>query len=397
MTKRDYYEILGVSRNATEEEIKSAYRKLAMKYHPDQNAGDKEAEEKFKELAEAYEVLVHPDKRQRYDRFGHEGVQGAGGFDFDHFDLSDALRVFMEEGFGFGFGDIFGGRSRGRRRTYRERGKDLQIKLKLSLEEIATGVSKKIKINKLVACPACQGSGEKSGSQPTTCPQCGGSGEVRQISQSLFGRFVNVTTCPRCRGEGRIISNPCDTCHGEGRVRGEEMVEFNIPPGVATGNYLTLEGKGDLGPRGGPPGDLIITIEEKEHPLFMRHGVDVIYDLYLSYPQAALGLEVEIPTLQVDPEGKNLPEENISHYKRVKIHVPPGTQPGKVFRLRGKGIPELRGYHKGDLLVQVKLWVPTKLTPREKELIKELAEQDNIHPPEKGKGFFKKVKEALNL
>jgi molecular chaperone DnaJ len=398
MTKRDYYEILGVSRDASESEIKSAYRKLAMKYHPDQNKGDKEAEEKFKEVAEAYEVLSHADKRQRYDRFGHEGVRGgAGGFDFEHFDLSDALRMFMEEGFGFGFGDIFGGRSRGRGRSYRERGKDLQIKLKLSLEEVFTGVKKKIKINKLVNCKTCSGSGQKAGSQPTSCPQCNGAGEIRQVSQSLFGRFVNVSTCPQCRGEGKIISNPCDMCRGEGRVRDEEMVEFKIPAGVATGNYLTLQSNGDVGPRGGPPGDLLITIVGKEHPLFVRHADDIVYDLYLSYPQAALGMEVEIPTLHVDPKGSDLSETNINRYKRVKITVPSGTQPGKVFRLRDKGIPELNGYHKGDLLVQVKVWIPTKLNPTEKELLNELAEQENIQKHEKTKGFFQKMKEVLNF
>ena len=398
MTKQDYYEILGVSRDASESDIKTAYRKLAMKYHPDQNKGDKEAEEKFKEVAEAYEILSHPDKRQRYDRFGHEGIGGGvGGFDFEHFDLSDALRMFMEEGFGFGLGDIFGGRSRGRGRSYRERGKDLQIKLKLSLEEVYTGIKKKIKINKLGKCKTCNGSGQKAGSQPTSCPQCSGTGEIRQVSQSLFGRFVNVSTCPRCRGEGKIITNPCDTCRGEGRVRDEEMVEFKIPAGVATGNYLTLQNNGDVGPRGGPPGDLLVTIVEKEHPLFVRHADDIVYDLYLSYPQAALGLDLEIPTLQIDSKGEDLSETDIIRYKRVKITIPSGTQPGKIFRLRGKGIPELNGYNKGDLLVQVKVWIPTKLNSTEKELLKELAEQENIQPPEKGKGFFQKMKEALNL
>jgi molecular chaperone DnaJ len=399
-TKRDYYEILSVSRTATHDEIKTAYRKLAMKYHPDQNQGNKEAEEKFKEVAEAYEVLNNPDKRQLYDNYGHDGLKGrgmGGGF-HDPFDLF--REVFGSGGFGSIFEDFFGGSAgggRSRGRSYRQQGSDLQIKLKLNLEEIATGIKKKVKVNKLVNCKTCKGSGQKSDSQPETCPTCQGAGEVRQVSQSLFGRFVNVTTCPQCRGEGKIIKDPCPTCRGEGRDRGEETVEFNIPAGVSTGNYLTLEGKGNVGPRGGPAGNLIIAIEEKEHPFFIRHGNDIIYNLYLSFPQASLGIDVEIPTLQVDSNGKNLPDKEADRYKKVKIHVPAGTQPGKVFRLRDKGIPELQAYHKGDLLVQIKLWVPTKLNQREKELLEELNEQENVQPSEKDKGFFQKVKETLNL
>ena len=397
--KRDYYEILNVSRNASQDEIKSAYRKLAMKYHPDQNQGNKEAEEKFKEVAEAYEVLNNPDKRRLYDNFGHDGVRsrGMGGGFHDPFDVF--REVFGSGGFGSIFEDFFGGgtTSRSRRRSYRQQGSDLQIKLKLNLEEIATGIKKKVKINKLVNCETCNGTGQESGSEADTCPTCHGSGEIQQVSQSLFGRFVNVATCPQCRGEGKVIKNPCPTCRGEGRDRGEETVEFTIPAGVSTGNYLTLEGKGNVGPRGGPAGNLIIAIEEKQHPLFFRDGNDIIYDLYLSFPQASLGIEAEIPTLQVDADGKNLSEKNVNRYKKVKIHVPPGTQPGKVFRLRDKGIPELHGYHKGDLLVQIKLWVPTKLNQREKVLLQELNEQENIHPSEKEKGFFQKVKDTLNL
>jgi len=398
MPKRDYYEILGVARNAAQDDIKSAYRKLAMKYHPDKNQGDKGAEEKFKEVGEAYEVLSNSEKRKIYDAYGHEGLKGrgAGGGFHDPFDI---FREVFGGGGGFGsiFDEFFGTGTRSRGRSYRQQGSDLQIKLKMSLEEISTGIKKKIKVNKLVNCETCNGTGQKSGSQPATCPTCQGGGEVRQVSQSLFGRFVNVTTCPQCHGEGKVINDPCPTCRGEGRDRGEETVEFNIPAGVTTGNYLTLEGKGNVGPRSGPAGDLIIAIEEKDHPYFVRHGNDIIFDLYLGYPQAAMGIEVGIPTIQLDSNGKGLPEKDISRYKKVKIQVPPGTQPGKVFRLRGKGIPELNGYGKGDLLVQIKLWVPTKLNPREKELLQELNEQENIHPPEGEKGFFQKVKEALNL
>ncbi len=396
-TKRDYYEILGLTREASSEEIKSAYRKLAMKYHPDRNQGDSEAEENFKEVAEAYEVLSDTQKRQRYDRFGHEGVgSGSGGFGFEHFDLSDALHTFMEEGFGFGFGDLFGGGGRSRRGR-QQKGSDLQVKLELSLEEIASGAQKKLKINKLISCETCDGSGLKKGSQPVTCPTCQGQGEVRQVSQSIFGRFVNVSTCSQCRGQGTIISDPCSTCRGEGRDRGTETVEVNIPAGVNTGNYLTVQGKGNAGPKGGVNGDLIVVIQEKEHPIFVRHGNDIVFDLYASFPHLALGEEFEIPTLNVDPDTEELPESDSSRYEKVKIQVPAGTQPGKVFRLRGKGITELQSYNKGDLLVQVKVWVPTKLNQKEKELLEELSESENLAAPKKNKGFFQKFKEALNI
>ncbi len=393
--KRDYYEILGVSRTASVEEIKTAYRKLAMKYHPDKNPGDKEAEEKFKEVAEAYEVLSNPEKRAQYDRFGHEGLRGGagatGGFDFT--DFHDPFSLFEEM-----FGDIFGHRtSRGRRGSRHTRGQDLQMKLRLSLEEIAHGTTKKIKIKKQVVCEACSGTGQKKGSQPIVCPTCNGRGEVRQVSQSIFGRFVNVSVCPHCRGEGKIISDPCDVCRGEGRVTGEETITLNIPAGVENGQYMTVEGKGHAGPRGGPAGDLHVIFEEKPHPLFTRHGRDVVYELYLSFPQAALGGDVEIPTLEVRKGGEELPEEDPNRYKHVKIHIPAGTQPGRVFRLRNKGIPEVNGYQKGDLLVQVKLWVPEKLSDRERELLEELNEMENLKPPKKSKSFFQRFKEALNI
>ncbi len=388
-TKRDYYEVLGVSRTATAEEIKTAYRKLAMKYHPDRNQGDKEAEEKFKEVAEAYEVLSNPEKRARYDRFGHEGVRGAagGGAYQDPFDI-------FREAFGGGLGSIFeeffsGGtrRSSGPRKR---RGNDLQIRLKLSLEEIASGVTKQLKIKKQVVCEECGGSGVARGSRPQTCPMCHGSGEVREVSQSIFGRFVNITTCPRCGGTGTVVTDPCPVCRGEGRVHGVETIEVSIPPGVSEGNYLTLRGKGNVGPNGGPAGDLIVVIQEKPHPFFTRNGNDVIYELSLSFPQVALGTDVEIPTLELENyDGKK-------RNKLVKINIPPGTQSGKVFRLRGKGLPELHGYRRGDLLIEVKVWTPTKLTPRERELLQELSQLENVNPPKK-KSFFQKFKEAFNI
>ncbi|UCF63099.1 MAG: molecular chaperone DnaJ [bacterium] len=388
-TKRDYYEVLGVNRSATEEEIKTAYRKLAMKYHPDRNQGDKEAEDKFKEVAEAYEVLRDRNKRSMYDRFGHDGLKG-GGFGGGFHDPFDIFREVFGGGFGSIFEDFFGGRSeRGGRRDQR-RGRDLQIRLKLTLEEIAAGVTKQLKIKKLVPCETCSGSGLKAGTQPSSCPQCQGSGEVREVSQSIFGRFVNIASCPRCAGRGTIITDPCTTCRGEGLVHGEDQVEVTVPAGVSEGNYMTVQGKGNSGPNGGPAGDLIVVMEEQSHPFFTRNGNDVVLELNLSFPDVAIGMEIEIPTLEIEGKGKN------SKNKMVKISIPAGTQSGKVFRLRGKGIPELNAYRKGDLLVEVRVWTPTKLSTREKELLEELSQSENFQPPKK-KGFFEKVKEALNI
>jgi molecular chaperone DnaJ len=390
MAKRDYYEVLGISRNATPDQIKTAYRKLAMEYHPDRNQGDKEAEDKFKELAEAYEVLRDPNKKSMYDRFGHEGLKGGsygGGF-HDPFDIF--REVFGGGGFGSIFEDFFGaGSGRGGRRDQRK-GSDLQIRLKLTLEEIAAGVTKQLKIKKQVACQTCEGSGLKKGSQPTTCPQCHGSGEIREVSQSLFGRFVNITSCPRCLGRGTIITDPCETCRGEGIVQGEEVIDIGVPAGVTEGNYMTMRGNGNAGPNGGPSGDLIVVFEEITHKFFTRNGSDVIFELDLSFPEIALGTEAEIPTLDMEGEGKE--RQN----KLVKITIPAGTQGGKIFRLRGKGFPEVNAYRRGDLLVEVKVWTPTKLTPREKELLEELMTLENVQPPRK-KRFFDKVKEALNI
>ena len=368
--KRDYYEILGVSRTASTEEIKKAYRKLAMQYHPDRNPGDKEAEEKFKEAAEAYEVLNNDEKRHLYDQYGHEGVK-AGGFSggFADFDLSDALRTFMQ-GFG-GFEDFFG-MGRGRERGV-HRGSDLQVHLRLTLEEIAVGVEKKIKIKKYIVCDACKGTGARGGSAVKTCPVCHGTGEVRQVSRSIFGQFVNVTTCPNCHGEGTIIEDPCPVCRGEGRVRGETMVTVKIPAGVSTGNYLTLRGEGNVGKRGGPAGDLIVIIEEKEHDLFERHGDDILYELNVGFSQITLGDEVEVPTLS----------------SKVVLKIPKGTQSGKIFRLKGKGIPHLNHYGIGDELVRIKVETPKDLSREEKDLFKKLAELERkrLHKEKKSKKF----------
>jgi molecular chaperone DnaJ len=381
-TKRDYYDVLGVERNADADAIKKAYRKLAMEYHPDRNKGDAAAEEKFKEVGEAYAVLSDQDKRAKYDRFGHaatspgaQQAQGSGGYGSFEFDLSDALRQFMEGGM-FG-GSMFSGQQRsGPTRT---RGSDLQINLKLTLEEISTGVTKKIKVKRYRPCGECGGSGAKKGTQRTTCPTCKGQGQVRQVSRSMFGQFVNIQTCPQCHGEGTTVANPCPRCSGDGRMRDETIVPVEIPPGVATGNYLTLRGEGNSGPNNGPNGDLIVMIEEKEHSYFVRDGDNIYYTLFLTIPQIVLGDEVEVPTLT----------------GRARLTVEPGTQPGKILRMRGKGLKSLNGYKNGDEMIEVKLHVPGKLNAREKQLLEELKNSENFKTVEGEKGFFDKMKEAF--
>ena len=378
---KDYYEVLGLSKDAGANEVKKAYRKLAMQYHPDKNAGDKHAEEKFKEVSAAYEVLKDPDKRSRYDQFGNGGLKGGfegfGGFGGFEFDLSDALRTFMSEG--FGFGDLFGTSSQGRSRRTRTRGQDLQLNLKLTLEEIAEGITKKIKLKRYLSCETCSGTGLKKGSSPEDCSYCHGAGEIRQASKTIFGQFINVTTCPKCAGEGKLIKDRCTNCSGDGRVISENTISVNIPAGVSTGNYLTLNGEGHIGARGGPAGNVLVVIEEKEHAQFERHGDDILYDLYLSFSQVALGDNVEVPTLK----------------SKAKLNIMPGTQSGKILRMRGKGIHHLNQYGSGDQLVRVFVWTPTKLSEKEKTVFQQLSEFDNIKPPTGDKSFFKKVKEAL--
>jgi molecular chaperone DnaJ len=361
MTKRDYYDILGLSKEAGAEEIKKAYRQMAMKYHPDRNPGKKEAEEKFKEAAEAYEVLTDAEKRARYDRFGHEGLRGGGtgGFEGFDFDLSDALRTFME-GFG-GFGDLFGS-SRGR--SAHEKGNDLQIHVRITLQEAAAGVEKKIKIKRMGRCAECGGNGAKTVDGIKTCPVCRGSGQVKQVSRSFLGQFVNITACRQCGGEGKIISNPCTGCGGQGRKRGEASINVKIPAGVASGNYLTLRGEGDAGPQGGHPGDLYVVIEEKEDASFERHGDDILLQLPISIPQALLGDEVEVPTLS----GK------------AKLFIDPGTQSGKILRMKGKGIPHLHGSGSGDQLVKIQVWIPAKISKHSREIFEQLAGNEEFNP-----------------
>ena len=383
MTKRDYYEVLGVSRSASEEEIKKAYRKLAVKYHPDKNPGNQQAEEHFKEATEAYEVLKDPGKRRQYDELGHAAFsQGPGPASqgFGGFDLSDALRAFMRDFGGFGGVDeLFGTSGRGRGR--RQRGQDLQVRLPLSLEEIATGVEKKIKLNKLKACDVCHGSGAARGASREGCPTCGGAGEIRQISRSILGQFVNVTTCPQCHGEGEIITQPCRECQGQGRVRGSTTLSVKVPPGVASGNYIPIHGAGNAAPRGGEPGDVLVVIEEKEHDLFVRHHEHVMYEMPISVAQAALGDEVTVPTL----EGT------------ASLAIPAGTQSDKIFKLPGRGLPRLNSRGRGDLLVKVVVWIPGRLSAEQKRLFEKLAETEGLKPPRTDRSFFDKLRQTLGV
>jgi molecular chaperone DnaJ len=375
MADRDYYEVLGVSRNADSNELKKAYRKMAMELHPDRNPNDKQAEEKFKEISEAYEVLSDPQKRRRYDQFGKGGLKGSsggfGGFDFGGF--HDPFDIFREV-FGGGFGDIFG-MGGGRKRTTVQRGADLRVTLKLTLEEIANGVSKKIKLRKYVVCDSCQGTGSAKGTGTVVCPMCHGAGEVAYRQ----GFFTVSRTCSRCQGEGKIIEKPCAVCHGEGRTKGEASVDVEVPAGVAEGQYLTIRNSGNVGPRGGPNGDIIVVLQEKPHDLFERLGDDIVYNMYLSFTQAALGDEVVVPTLN----------------GRAILNIAPGTQSGKILKMRGKGIPHLQGHGYGDQLVRVMVWTPTKLSEKEKKLFRELSESDALKPPKPDKSFFEKVKETI--
>ncbi len=380
MAKRDYYDILEVDKSASADEIKKAYRRQAIKYHPDKNPGDQSAEDKFKEAAEAYEVLSDEDKRAKYDRFGHAGMGNTGGFGGANMNMDD---IFSNFGDIFGF-DIFGNRSGGNggrgRSVYR--GTNLRIKVKMKLDEIAKGAEKKIKVKKDIACEQCHGSGAENPNANKTCPTCNGSGQLRRVANTPLGQMYTTTTCHTCHGEGQIITDKCKVCHGDGRVKGEEVLTLNIPAGVIDGVQLSMSGKGNAAPKGGVPGDLIIVIEEEEHPLLQREGNNVVYDLNINFADAALGTSLEVPTID----------------GRAKITIPAGTQPGKIFKLKDKGIPDLNGYGKGDELVIVNVYVPTHLSHEEKEAMTKIRSSENFMPKrsKEEKNFFDKVKEIFH-
>jgi molecular chaperone DnaJ len=370
--KRDYYEVLGVGRTAGPEELKRAYRKLALQYHPDRNPDDPQAEARFKEINEAYEVLSDQSKRQRYDTFGHAGTQGQPGFDFGG------------AGFGGSVNDIFdmffGAAAGQRARTGPRRGADLRLDIKINFEDAVFGIERELTIPRAEACASCQGSGAEPGTSAQTCPQCRGSGQVRRASQSIFGQIVNVAACPRCNGEGRVIEKPCRTCAGSGHRPGEKKIRVNIPAGVDSGSQIRLSGEGEPGPRNGQPGDLYIVIQVKPHAVLRRNGTDVVYELPLSVAQAALGDTVEIPTVD-GPES---------------LEIPPGTQYGKTFRVHGRGVPHLRSGRRGDQIIFVRVVIPTNLTEDQKNALRQLGGVSG-KPQHIEKGFFDKFKHAIGL
>lgn len=384
-TKRDYYEILGVTKSASAEEIKKAYRKVAMQFHPDRNPGDKAAEEKFKEAAEAYEILNDADKKAQYDRFGHNAFaqgRGGGGFGGGGMNMDDIFSqfgdIFGDEGFGsfFGGGGRRGGQGRG------TRGSNLRVKIKLNFEEMAKGANKTIKIKKYVKCNTCNGNGAKDKNSIQTCNTCNGSGQVKRVQNTFLGQMQTVTTCPTCNGDGTTITSKCTACKGEGRVYGEETVSIDIPAGVQEGMQLSLSGKGNIGERGGSAGDLIVLIEEEPHAQLQRDGLNVAYDLHISFPDAVFGTQIEVPTID----------------GRAKIKIPAGTQSGKIFRLKGKGFPNVNSYEKGDQLIHVNVWTPQQVSEEEKAMLEKMGQSVNFEPkPEKNeKSFFDKVREMFS-
>jgi molecular chaperone DnaJ len=378
MEKRDYYEVLGVSKGATKEEIKKAYRKQALKYHPDKNPGDKKAEENFKEAASAYEVLSNDEKRARYDRYGHEGLGGMGnGFGGAGMTMEDIFSSFGDI-FGDAFGGFagFGGSRRSSRRV--NKGSNLRVKVKLTLNEIAAGTEKKIKVSKYHSCDSCGGSGAADANSMTNCTTCNGSGHVTRLTNTLLGQMQTTSVCPTCGGEGKTITRKCSVCYGEGIVQKEEVIKINIPAGVGKGMQMTLSGKGNAPRRGGVNGDLLVVIDEESHADLIREGNDLIYNLFISIPDAILGSHVEVPTVE----------------NNVKIKIEPGTQPGKILRLRGKGLPEVNGYGRGDLLVNVNVWIPKNISREEMKLIEKFRDAESFRPkPDKAdKSFFERMR-----
>jgi len=374
--KRDYYEVLGVERNASDADVKKAYRKLAKQYHPDVNPGDKVAEAKFKEVSEAYEVLSDPQKRAQYDQFGHAGTDpngfGGGFGDFDFGGIGDIFETF------FG-GSGFGRSSKGKRGP--QKGADLKYAMDIAFEEAAFGVEKEITINRMEHCPTCKGSGAKAGTEPVSCKHCNGTGQIQYKQSTPFGQFVNIKNCDVCQGEGKIITNPCQECNGKGRIRKGTKIKINVPSGIDDGQTISLRGEGEPGVKGGPSGDLYITVRVRPHAIFKRQANDVICEIPVTFVQAALGAELEVPTL----DGK------------VRYNIPEGTQTDTVFRLRGKGIPFLRGNGRGDQYVKVMVEVPKKLNERQKSILREFAELSGDEVHEQRKGFFDKMKDALGM
>lgn len=381
MAKRDYYDVLGISKQANADEMKKAYRKMAIQFHPDKNPGDKAAEDKFKEAAEAYEVLSNPDKKAKYDRFGHQamgggGSQGGGGMNMDDI-FSHFGDVFSQEE--TPFGNFFGGRGNGSRMR---KGSDLRIKLKLTIHEVSNGVEKKIKVKRYVPCKSCSGNGSKNGTSLQNCGTCGGTGQIRKVQQTMLGQMMTTSVCPTCNGDGKIVSQRCEVCTGEGRVMEEEVISVKIPGGVAEGMQLSMTGKGNVPQRGGVPGDLLIVIEEEEDEILKRDGNNVIFDLHISFIDAVLGNHFEVPTI----DGK------------VKIKIDAGTPSGKILRLKEKGIKEVNSYGRGDQLIYVNIWTPKTLSSEEKAILEKLRSSPNFAPnPQKSdKSIFERMKEYFS-
>lgn len=375
----DFYDTLGVPRTASDDDIKQAYRKLATKYHPDRNGGSKEAEERFKEITEAYDILRDPQKRAAFDRYGEAGLRGgAGGAGYHHVDLSEALNIFMRD---FGLGDLFGGGGGGRSSQGPRAGQDVKVDLELTMLEVATGVTKTAKLKLLDPCGTCAGTGAEPGSQPQRCATCAGQGEVRRAQQSFFGQFVSVAPCPTCRGEGVMIASPCKSCRGEGRQRGDHAIDIKVPPGVSSGQYMQLRGVGNAGVRGGPRGDVVVVFDVVEDERFERDGEDLYCEMLITYPQAVLGADLDVP-------GVTGP---------LTLKVPAGTQSGQVFTMRGRGLPRVNASGVGDLHVRVQVWTPQKLSKDEQKLIEQLHEVQAKAPEKREKGFWAKMKDVLNV
>ncbi len=377
----DFYSTLGVARNASDDEIKRAYRKLAMTYHPDRNNGSAEATEKFKTITEAYDVLRDQNKRALYDRYGEAGLRGGAG-GFHHVDLSEALNIFMRDLGGLGglggFADLFGGGGRGAGGGGPRTGSDIKLTLRLTLQEVATGVEKTVAVKLLKECDRCNATGAEPGTSPVTCSVCNGTGEVRRAQRSFFGQVISVAPCSNCAGEGTVIASPCKQCKGDGRVRSDEEVKIAVPAGVATGQYMTLRALGNVGPRGGPRGDLLVVFEVEDDARFERDGEDLYCEVLVTYPQLVMGADVTVPTVN----------------GTVNLRVPAGTQSGQIFNLRGRGLPRVNSSGIGDLHVRLQLWTPDRLSPEEETLIRRLSEVQNV-PPERPKGLWSKIKESL--